>query len=105
MCSLEKETQIEMHIAYHLGVLHHGFWDGIFDKNLIENLDKTYFTVNIDNGRALGFRSDTSVKYVDVVVGREAMTMVVRISRSRRSSLEASMIISRMVIVIIPSVD
>ena len=35
----------------------------------------------------------TSVKYADVVAGGEAMTMVVRISGGRESSLEASMII------------
>ena len=76
-CSPEKETQIEMHTAYHLGVLHRGFQNDSFDKNLIENLDKTHFTVNMDNGKALGFRDDTSVKYVNVVAGGEAMTMVV----------------------------
>ena len=75
--SSEKETQIEMHIAYHLGILHHGFQNGIFDENLIENLDEIYFTVNMDNGKALGFQGDTSVKYADVVAGGEAMTMVV----------------------------
>ena len=76
-CSLKKKTQIEMHIAYHLGVLHCGFQDGIFDENLIENLDETHFTMNMDNSRALGFQGDTSVKYADVVVGEEAITMIV----------------------------
>ena len=65
-CSPEKETQIEMHTAYHLRVLHRGFQNGVFDKNLVENLDETHFTVNMDNGKALGFRGDTSVKYADV---------------------------------------
>lgn len=92
-CSPEKENQIEMHTAYHLGVLHRGFQTGDFDENLMENLDETHFTVNMDNGRTLGFRGDTSVKYADVVAGGEAMTMVVRISGGRRSSLEAPMII------------
>ena len=92
-CSPEKETQIEMHIAYHLGVLYRGFQNGNFDENLIENLDETHFTVNMDNGKALGFRGDTSVKYTDVVAGGEAMTMVVRISGGRGSSLEVPMII------------
>ena len=76
-CSPEKETQIEMHTAYHLGVLHRGFQNGIFDENLMENLDETHFTVNMDNGKALGFWGDTSVKYADVVAGGEAMIMVV----------------------------
>ena len=92
-CSPEKETQIEMRTTYHLGILHRGFYDGFFDKNLMENLNETHFTVNMDNGRALGFQGDTSIKYADVVAGREAMTMVVRISRGRGTSLEAPMII------------
>ena len=91
-CSLEKETQIEMHTAYHLRILNRGFQNGIFHENLMENLDETHFTVNMDNGKALGFWNDTSVKYADVV-GREAMTMVVRISGGRGSNLEAPMII------------
>ena len=82
MCNPEKETQIEMHTTYHLRILHRGFWDGIFDKNLIENLDETHFIVNMDNDRALGFWGDTSVNYVDVVARGEGVTMVVWISES-----------------------
>ena len=92
-CSSRKETQIEMHTAYYLGVLYRRFQNGSFDKNLIENLDEIHFTVNMDNGKALGFRGDTSVKYVDVVAGGEAMTMVVRISSGRGSNLEVPVII------------
>ena len=92
-CSPEKETQIEMHITYLLGILHRGFQNGSFDENLMENPDETHFTVNMDNGKALGFWGDTSVKYADVVAGGEAMTMVVQISGGRGSSLEAPMII------------
>ena len=92
-CSPKKEIQIEMHTAYHLGVLHRGFQNDSFDENLIENLDETHFTVNMDNGKALGFWGDTSVKYTDVVAGGEAMIMVVRISGGRGSSLEVPMII------------
>ena len=77
-CSPEKETQIEMYTAYHLGILYPRFQNGIFDKNLMENLDETHFTINMDNGKALGFWGDTSIKYAHVVAGGEAMTMVVR---------------------------
>ena len=65
---------------YHLGVLQRGFGSGIFDENLMENVDETHFVVNLDNGRTLGFRGDTTVKYVEVVSGGESMTMVIRIS-------------------------
>jgi hypothetical protein len=74
-------------------VLQRGFQTGIFDENLIENIDETHFVINMDNGRTLGFRGDTTVKYVDVVSGGDSMTMVVRISRGRRSLIEAPMLI------------
>jgi hypothetical protein len=88
-CSPEKERQIEMNTAYHLGVLQRGFPYRIFDENLMENLEETHFIVNMDNDRTLGFRGDTVVKYTDVVAGGDAMTMVIRISGSRRSIVEA----------------
>ena len=72
MCSPKKESHIEMNTTYHLGVLHCGFQSGIFDENLIKNLDETHFTINMDNGHShhtLGFCGDTFVKYADVVVG------------------------------------
>jgi hypothetical protein len=92
-CSLGKELQIEMQAAHHLGVLQRGFQTGIFDENLIVNIDETHFVVNVDNGRTLGFRGDTTVKYADVVSGGDSMTMVVRISGGRRSLIEAPMLI------------
>jgi hypothetical protein len=55
-CSPEKERQIEMNTAYHLGVLQRGFQSRVFNENLMENLDETHFTVNMDNGYTLGFR-------------------------------------------------
>jgi hypothetical protein len=82
-----------MNTAYRLGVLQRGFQSGVFDENLIENLDETHFTVNMDNGRTLGFRGVSVVKYADVVAGRNAMTMVIRISGGRRSMVEALMLI------------
>jgi hypothetical protein len=47
----------------------------------------------VDNGRTLGFRGDTTIKYADVVSGSDSMTMVVRISGGRRSLIEAPMLI------------
>jgi hypothetical protein len=85
-CSPEKERQIEMNTAFHLGVFKRRFQSRVFDENLMENLDETHFTVNMDNGHTLGFMGDTVVKYADVVAGGDAMTMVIRISRSKASS-------------------
>ena len=45
----------------------------------MENIDETHFFINMDNGRTLGFRGDSNVKYADVVAEGEAMTMVVRL--------------------------
>jgi hypothetical protein len=92
-CSVEKELQIEMGTAYHLGVLQRGFQSREFDENVMENLDETHFVVNLDNGHTLGFRGDTSVTYAEVVSGGDSMTMIVRISGGRRSMIEAPMLI------------
>jgi hypothetical protein len=92
-CSLQKELQIEMATAYHLGVLHRGFQTNVFDESIMENIDETHFVVNLDNGRTLGFRGDTSVKYADMVSGGDSMTMVIRISGGRRSMIEAPMLV------------
>ena len=92
-CSLEKELQIEKATMYHLGVLQRSFGSGIFDENLMENVDEIHFVVNLDNSRSLGFRGDTTVKYAEVVSGGKPMTMVVRISEGRRSMIEAPMLI------------
>ena len=85
MCSPEKELQIERATTYHLGVLHKGFESGIFDDNLMENVDETHFVVNLDNGCILGFRGDTTVKFPEVISGGDSMTMVIRISINDRS--------------------
>ena len=54
-----------------------GFDSGLFDENLMENIDETHFVVNMDNGRTLGFRGYTSTKYTEVVSGGDSMTLVV----------------------------
>jgi hypothetical protein len=70
------------------------FCQEFFNNTFMEYLDKTHFVVNLDNGKTLGFRGDTTVKYAaDVVLGGESMTLVVRILGGRRSSIEAPMII------------
>ena len=92
-CSPQKECKIEMHTAFHLGVLHRDFSKGTFDENLMENIDKTHFVVNMNNGRTLGFRGDITVSYTEMVSGGDSMIMVIRISGGRRSIFEVSMLI------------
>ena len=57
-----------MQTTYHLDVLQRGFESGLFDKNLMKNVDETHFVVNLDNGGTLGFKGDTSIKYVAVIL-------------------------------------
>ena len=74
-------------------MLKRDFDSGLFDENLMENIDETHFVVNMDNGRTLGFRGDTSTNYTKVVSGRDSMTLVVRISRGRRFMIDSPMLI------------
>ena len=92
-CNPEKERQIEMNSTYHLGILQRGFQSGIFDKNLMKNLDEIHFTRNMNNGRTLGFRGNTIIKYTDVIASGDIITIVIRISRNPRSMVEAPMLI------------
>ena len=76
-CSPKKELQIERATTYHLGVLHRSFETGVFDENLMENIDETHFVVNLDNGRTLRFMDNITVKYAKVVSRRDSITMVI----------------------------
>ena len=44
-----------MLVAYHLGTLHYGFLSGEYNEDYNENLDETYFVINMDNGKTLEF--------------------------------------------------
>ncbi|RHY23144.1 hypothetical protein DYB25_007428 [Aphanomyces astaci] len=71
-----KKEHIEKTVAYHLGELQRGFASGDLDEDLLCNMDETHFVINEDNGRTLGFRGDSEVKYADVVSGGVGMTMM-----------------------------
>ena len=92
-CSPQKKREIEIHTTFHLGVLHRGFSNGTFNGNLMENIDRTHFVVNMNDGRTLGFRGDITVSYAEVVSGRYSMTMVIRISGRQRSMIKVSILI------------
>ena len=49
----------------------------------MENVNETHFVINLDNGRILGFKGDTTVKYTEVVSKGDSMTMVKRILGGR----------------------
>ena len=87
--SPQKEAQTKMNTTFYLG----SFQSSLFNENLMENIDETHFSINMDNGKTLGFCGDTIVKYADVVAGGEAMTIVVRNSGGRSINIEAPMLI------------
>lgn len=66
-------------------------------KDFVENVDETHFIVNYNNERILtamnSTQGDTIIKYIDVVLEGIMMTLVVCITRGRRSKIEAPMII------------
>lgn len=87
--SPEKEMEIEIAAARHLGRMKKMLTSGKFDECDIGNADETHFIINVDNGHTLGFMGDSEVKYADVVSGGEGMTMVVRLSGGRDAMIEA----------------
>ena len=56
-------------------------------------MDETYFVINMDNGRTLGFRGDENFKYADVVSGGEVMTMIVHITGGANSRIGTPILI------------
>ena len=92
-CSPEKEAHIEMSVAYYMGELHRGFKSGKLREELVCTMDETHFVINFDNGRTLGFRGDENVKYADVVLGGEGMTMIVHITGGASSRTGTPMLI------------
>ena len=88
-----KERHIRMLVAFHLGTLYQGFLSGEYNENYMENVDETHFLINVDNKKTLGFCGDQAVKYLDVVSGGEAMTMVVRVTGGVRGKIMAPLII------------
>jgi hypothetical protein len=84
---------MKMLIAFHLGIVQHGFLSGKYNKNYIKNVDETHFIINIDNGKTLGFYGNQAVEYTDVVSRGGAMTMVVRIIGGIRAAIMTPMII------------
>jgi len=61
-----------------MGELSRGFESGELNEDLVENVDETYFIINIDNDRTLGFRGD-GIKYANVISSGVGITMVVHL--------------------------
>lgn len=93
LVSPAKELLIEKNVAFHLGEHKRGFQSGLLNENRIENADETHFVFNMDNGKTLGIKGDSDVKYADVVSGGDPITMMVRLTGGSNARIEAPMLI------------
>lgn len=78
------------------------FFSGALDENNIVNADETHFTLNMDNGKTLGFIGDNDVNYADFVSDGEPITMMVSITGGFNASIMPPMLILRMLVVRTP---
>ncbi|EGZ23141.1 hypothetical protein PHYSODRAFT_310667 [Phytophthora sojae] len=67
--SEEKQLQIGISIATHLGKLKRQFDDKIIDPNQIYNMDESHFVIDLDDGKTLDFQGSEEVKYRKIVSG------------------------------------
>jgi len=91
--SPEKQAQIEQAIAAHLGTMKREYESGSLNEDLVSNADETHFVFNMDNGRSIEFRGDSTVKYSDIVAGDEGITMMVHILGGRNARVECPFLI------------
>jgi len=91
--SPKKQAQIEQAIAAHLGTMKREYESGSLNEDLVSNADETHFVFNMDNGRSIGFRGDSTVKYSDIVAGDEGITMMVHILGGRNARVECPFLI------------
>ncbi len=68
-------------------------YDGIYEEDLVENMDETHFVSNMDNRKTVGFKVQEEANYADVVSGGESMTLVLRLSSGVNSKFEPPFII------------
>lgn len=67
--SPEKDLQIERAVSCHLKLLFRLMTSGKINENDLSNVEETYFVINIEIGRTLGFVGEDNVKYRDFVLG------------------------------------
>lgn len=65
----------------------------MYDEDTVFNMDETHFVINMDDGKTLALWGEKSIRYSDVVNGREGMTMVVKIRGGPSARLEIPMLI------------
>ena len=57
-----------MHIAFHVDVLHSSLMNTTRDEILMENINEIHFVINMDNMRTFGFKDDSAMFYVKVIL-------------------------------------
>ena len=87
MVSPAKQELIEREVAFHLGSLKRDFDAGVLNEADIYKADETHFCIDQHDHRTLSRRSDSDVKYADVVSGDDGMTMMVLIGGVISSSV------------------
>lgn len=67
--SVEKQAQIDISIAKHMGELKRQFEEGTLHPDQQYNMDESHFVIDLDDGKTLDFVGSQSVKYRSVVSG------------------------------------
>lgn len=88
-----KQEQMEREVIYHLAEVSREFGSRKFDEDMLENLGKTHFVFNMDNGKNLTFVKCREVKYAVLSLGGEAVTMVVRINGGKNAFMQPPFIV------------
>ncbi|OWZ17956.1 hypothetical protein PHMEG_0008026 [Phytophthora megakarya] len=67
--NVEKQMQIDMTVAKHLGALMRQFEDGTLLPAQQYNMNDSHFVIDLDDGKTLDFVGSQSVKYRSIVSG------------------------------------
>lgn len=84
-------------VVFILCQIQRNFVSGVFDENMMENINEIHFIINMDDGKTFGFHGDEECKYIDTVFGEEWITIVICIIEDPTSDddfLEQSAIVS-----------
>lgn len=77
MTSSEKELFLDKIVELHIGEVMWGPSSGRLNENIMENADETHLIFNMDNGKRLGHRRETTVQYADFVSGGDEIKMMI----------------------------
>lgn len=88
-----KEVEIHKSVSFFLGALNKCFDNGTFKNELIENVDETNCLINMDEGLTLEKRGEKVIKYMDVVSGKEGITLLVRVIGGVNGCIGAPMLL------------